>query len=131
MFRISYMSGNADEAAAVPNAIAEVYVGCSKQTHPRSNEEAIQILQEHYAEEEKHVQLLSTNKSSSFVEYHWHLGQAINSCSSHTGAVVKIVDVAEPPKIPIGPNRRLGAELLICGVLGVIGRVWMTRRKLN
>lgn len=138
LIEVSFTAPDADESAAVVIAIAQAYVDYRKKSHPRSNAEAMEILRARYVEEEKQLQILSTNSTSSLAKYHELLGPEINLWEFNVGhpvrkqyeapitAVTKIVDVRT---VRTGPNRRLGAGLLIGGLLAMAAGVCLARRE--
>jgi hypothetical protein len=186
--KIGFSSDNSNEAARIPNTIAETYKIYSDETHEKLTLGGIRALANRYQEEEKQIRTIQPNvdylrekfiinkddevnfdhpnmlsqqlaispeerdkrqkeyertkpfwdekrKLNNLTDFHKALAARIEFENADLEKLkvscVEIVDAAKPPEFPVGPNRWLGATLLVIGLLTTAGGFLLLKSSLR
>ena len=124
LIEISFVNENPNVAAEIANAIAKAYQDYRLDMRRQRTLEDIEIRQLQYQDVEKKIQIQQTNVEA-LLEVQKLLQAKIAAekidLQLPKAQVIVIVNAAEQPKSPIGPNRFLGAVLLAIGLLSTVG----------
>lgn len=143
---ISVLSDDPVEAAKIANAIAGSYINYCLESRRQLKAKGLTVLQQAYDDQTKEIQALQTNvdelrkqlgtsdsptikqayhdaqfKLNQLMDQHKLFHAKMDSDQIDAGipkdSIVQLIDMAEPPKSPIGPSQFLGAILLAAGLI--------------
>jgi uncharacterized protein involved in exopolysaccharide biosynthesis len=123
LISITFYSTDPKEAAQVANTVAKAYFDYRTTARKETITRGIEILEHQFHEEQKQILIQQTNNEQR-LRQHKLLGAKIEAekleLQTRTAALVKIIDRAEPPQFPVGPNRPLGGVLFGVGLISML-----------
>jgi uncharacterized protein involved in exopolysaccharide biosynthesis len=188
LVKIGFSSENPNEAARIPNTIAEAYKKYRDAMQEKTTLGGILVLTNQYQEEEEQIRTIQTNvdllrekfkinkddefdfdhlnitlsrptlspeerdkrqkefertkpfwdekrKLNNLTDFHKLLAARIEfekaNLEKSKVSYVEIVDAAKPPEFPAGPNRWLGAALLVVGLFSTVGGFLLLKSSLR
>lgn len=130
LISITFFSNDSKEAADLANAIAEAYRDYRIKSRREIDKKGLELLQQLYLDEEKQISIQPTNHEQ-LVENLKLLTAKIDAEKLNMQipkiSEVQIVDRAEPPQFPVGPNRTLGAVLFAAGLLSLLAGIFLLK----